>query len=89
MRVRDQCGAVGERPSDDDYVMSSAANMMQSAQGAVSSGGNKMLKLIWGKANQPTAERIKIQKELFQFQKVRATLLQDSGATKRTWRGKW
>ena len=49
----------------------SAANMMQSAQGAVSSGGNKMLKLIWGKANQPTAERLKIQKELFQFQKVR------------------
>ena len=70
--VRDQCGAVGERPSDDDdEVMSSAANMMHSAQGAVSSGGNKMLKLIWGKANQPTAERIKIQKELFQFQKVR------------------
>ena len=68
--VRDQCGAVGERPCDDD-VMSSAANMMHSAQGAVSSGGNKMLKLIWGKANQPTAERIKIQKELFQFQKVR------------------
>ena len=50
----------------------SAANMMHSAQGAVSSGGNKMLKLIWGKANQPTAERVKIQKELFQFQKVRA-----------------
>ena len=62
---------MGERPSDDDDVMSSAANMMHSAQGAVSSGGNKMLKLIWGKANQPTAERIKIQKELFQFQKVR------------------
>ena len=78
--VRDQCGAVGERPSDDDDVMSSAANMMHSAQGAVSSGGNKMLKLIWGKANQPTAERIKIQKELFQFQKVRVK--------KRVWNNK-
>ena len=55
--------------------------MMHSAQGAVSSGGNKMLKLIWGKANQPTAERLKIQKELFQFQKVR------NNGTKR-WRAK-
>ena len=57
--------------------MSAATNMMQSAQGAVSSGGNKMLKLIWGKANQPTAERLKIQKELFQFQKVRETEQRD------------
>ena len=70
----------------------SAANMMQSAQGAVSSGGNKMLKLIWGKANQPTAERLKIQKELFQFQKVRkkARIRKESAriGTKRRWRGK-
>ena len=66
-----------DRPNNNTGVllvvvaMSAATNMMHSAQGAVSSGGNKMLKLIWGKANQPTAERLKIQKELFQFQKVR------------------
>ena len=68
----------------------SAANMMQSAQGAVSSGGNKMLKLIWGKANQPTAERLKIQKELFQFQKVRRACIRKESTigTKRRWRGK-
>ena len=29
-----------------------------------------MLKFIWGKGHQPTAERIKLQKELFGFSKV-------------------
>lgn len=96
----EQCGAVRrldrqtDRPSNITTAVvgvMSAANMMQSAQGAVSSGGNKMLKLIWGKANQPTAERLKIQKELFQFQKVRkkARIRKESAriGTKR-WRGK-
>jgi hypothetical protein len=35
-----------------------------------SSSSNRMLKLIWGKANQPTAERSNIKKELFKFKKV-------------------
>ena len=30
----------------------------------------KMLKFIWGKGNQPTAERLKIQQQLFGFSKV-------------------
>ena len=29
-----------------------------------------MLKFIWGKGHQPTAERLKLQKELFGFSKV-------------------
>ena len=29
-----------------------------------------MLKFIWGKGHQPTAERVKLQKELFGFSKV-------------------
>jgi hypothetical protein len=29
-----------------------------------------MLKFIWGKGHQPTPERLKIQKELFGFNKV-------------------
>ena len=82
VRLESTCGLHGESsglPTDAAAYLArpaaasmSAANMMHSAQGAVSSGGNKMLKLIWGKTNQPTAERVKIQKELFQFQKVRA-----------------
>ena len=38
-----------------------------------------MLKFIWGKGHQPTAERVKLQKELFGFSKVSIVLIGGGG----------
>ena len=41
-----------------------------SAAAMQSSSSSRMLKFIWGKGHAPNAERLKVQKELFGFQKV-------------------
>lgn len=49
--------------------------MKQRAEPEVKGEYSKMLKFIRGKGQQPTAERQKLQKDLFAFRKVRRTYI--------------
>lgn len=55
---------------DERYIHSFTKKVKQRAESEVN-GESKMLKFIRGKGQQPTAERQKLQKDLFAFRKVR------------------